>query len=215
MRSYRKYFKIAAVLCMAAAVCMTGCEKKEADQAAEPEVAAAKADEKTEGLPEDESIVDGRDNVEVNGNMDGLCYTSEDGKIRITLPNASWVCDSDTEESVSFSSEEGLLSIIRMEGSDAVKASIYHSADEYVSYLKGTTPTLEGEVVSFEDVTVDGHDAFRAVYHYMGSNEFRYAVSYGISFNEYCYTVNARILPEDEGLLQSVCDSVNQCEIME
>lgn len=220
MKNKKKYLCMAAYICLAGVLFLMGCGKKNTEiksrktEGTKQEDCGSK-DDSEDGQQKKVKIVDGRDNVEVSGSIEGLEYTSADGNIRITLPNESWICDSDTAESVSFSSEEGFLSVIRLEGTGAVTSSMFENEEDYVNYLKGTTPTLEGEVVSFEHEDVDGKAAFHAVYHYAGNSEFKYGISYAVSFGDYCYTVSARISSEDEELLKSVCDSVNNCQILE
>lgn len=159
-----------AVALFLSAGLLTGCQKEEAPKPPEP--IQAEEPEK-----EQQNIVDGKDNVEITGTIEGLTYTSADGRISITLPNESWQCESDAEGSATFISDEGLISIVRMDGVETVQSSIYHSPEAYVSYLKGTSPSMEGEVVSFENASENGADTFHAVYHYTGESEYKYAVS--------------------------------------
>lgn len=206
MKQNRKYFRLAAVCLFVSAGVLSGCRKEERPKPPEPIQAE-------EPAKEQQNIVDGQDNVNISGTMEGLAYTSSDGMIKITLPNDSWQCDSDSEGSVSFSSEEGVISVVRMEGAEVVESSIYHSPEEYVSYLKGTSPIMEGEVVSFENPQTNGSDAFRAVYHYTGDSEYKYVVSSGIGFDDHCYVIGARLLTEDEAVLNAVTESVYNCQV--
>lgn len=141
MKQSRREFRRIAIALFFSASILTGCQKEKEPKPPEP--IQAEEPEK-----EQQNIVDGKDNVEITGTIEGLTYTSADGRISITLPNESWQCESDAEGSATFISDEGLISIVRMDGVETVQSSIYHSPEEYVSYLKGTSPSMEGEVVS-------------------------------------------------------------------
>lgn len=193
------------MLCAAAAV---GCEAKADEKTEQTTETDQKKDEKSQ-----DTIVDGKDNIQVQGNMDGTRYVSKEGNITITLPNDSWKCESDTQDCITFSSEEGMMTILRMDGAEATSSSMFHSAEEYTAYLKGTTPNLEGEVVSFENLENGGKDAFLSVFHYTGENEFKYAVANGVSFTDYCYLINAMLRTEDENTLAAVRTSIQECQI--
>lgn len=206
MKQSRREFRRIAIALFFSASILTGCQKEKEPKPPEP--IQAEEPEK-----EQQNIVDGKDNVEITGTIEGLTYTSADGRISITLPNESWQCESDAEGNASFVSEEGLISIVRMDGAETVQSSIYHSPEEYVSYLKGTSPSMEGEVVSFENASENGADTFHAVYHYTGESEYKYAVSGGVGFEDHCYIISARMMTEDENALNEVIDSVYHCKI--
>ena len=206
MKQSRREFRRIAIALFFSASILTGCQKEKEPKPPEP--IQAEEPEK-----EQQNIVDGKDNVEITGTIEGLTYTSADGRISITLPNESWQCESDAEGSATFISDEGLISIVRMDGVETVQSSIYHSPEEYVSYLKGTSPSMEGEVVSFVNASENGADTFHAVYHYTGESEYKYAVSGGVGFEDHCYIISARMMTEDENALNEVINSVYHCKI--
>lgn len=198
---------LGVMLCAAAAA---GCEAKADEKSSQ--TAETKSDQQKDDKSLD-TIVDGKDNIQVQGSMDGTTYVSKEGNITITLPDDSWNCESDTQDCITFSSEDGRMTILRMDGAEATSSSMFHSAEEYTAYLKGTTPNLEGEVVSFENLENGGQDAFMAVFHYTGENEFRYAVANGVNFTDHCYLINAMLRTEDENTLAAVRTSIQDCRI--
>lgn len=206
----KNQIKIAAILLLlliGSMILGTGCKSnmKMKEQKTEDE----------EREEDNQTIIDGKDNVEVQGSIEGTTYVSSAGNITITLPDAGWSCESDASDYITFSSPDGMMNIVRMDGSEAIATSMFHSAEEYLAYLKGTTPNLEGEVTSFEVTQTDGKNSFSGVFHYTGENEFRYTVSYGIEFPDHCYLINAMLRTEDEMILEEVQTSICECQITE
>ena len=200
------------VLCI---VIAAGCSAKE-DTMDKNQKGQVSHDTDDSGTEEDaETIIDGLDNVEVQGSMQGTTYVSKTENITITLPDADWRCESDTEDCVTFSSDDGMMNIIRMDGAEAVRTSMFHNAEEYLAYLRGTNPNLEGEVSGFETMETEGKESFLAVFHYTGENEFRYVVTYGIDFSDYCYMISAMLRTEDEAVLEATRTSIRECRINE
>ena len=159
-------------------------------------------------------VVQESQNSEEVTEVAALDYVSSDGRIELTLPNATWVCTEDTGDNIVITSEEGVINIIRNEG-EAVTTQLVESKEAYESMIHGVFFGIEFEVLSFEKIDADGRRGYHAVIQYAQDNPDRYMVGAATYGDTDGYTVAATLYKDDAQLLSAVENSVFTMKVLQ
>ncbi|MDD2981620.1 MAG: hypothetical protein PHN80_16905 [Hespellia sp.] len=203
--NYRKKALITVtVFCMAvSSITACGGKDKAAEDTSGSEISETK-DSSTENSGE-----------EKQAKVDGLNYTSVDGKIQITLPGESWKNIADTDNAKTFQSDEGTINITYASGDGIGDLMVPADQDAFVSMINGGMADTPFDVMNYENLSSGDTRCYKAVLHYTkDGNPDKYGVYYGIYEGDEGYTAAAIITKDDKTLLKTVEESVYGFQIL-
>ncbi len=144
-------------------------------------------------------------------------YTSQDGSIRITLPDSTWQVTQDADEMRVFSSgSEAMINIVHASGQTAMNSlSLAESEEELNESLSGQYSDEDAyEIMNFEHLSSATLNTYEYVVKYNSTNMWAYAVTYGIVAQNEAYVITGTVTDDNEVLLQAVQQAVESFTVL-
>ncbi len=195
-------------------VFMSGCELFEDDGT------AAGMGYETESETESETETETESESETELQFD-IVYISEDGSVRIILPDSTWKVSQDIDEMRVFSSgSAAMINIVHADDESSMQnISVMRSQDELVESLIHQYPEEDSfEILSFEERRSSTVEIYEYVVNYTyPMSMWAYSVTYGILARDgdAAYVVSGTVTNEDPALLDEVKASVESFSVLD
>ena len=136
-------------------------------------------------------------------------FVSEDGRLELTLPDASWECTVDAENTKTFQSDAGVINLIFADGEGIAQSMVPSDEVAYKNMVNGGMADLSFEVLSFERQEQGDTQSYKGTVHYTAEeNPDKYVTHYGVYQSDSGYTITAVLFQEDTDLLQKVQNTI-------
>lgn len=206
--------KILAILAVAfsASVVMSGCSFFGGDEEEQVVVSTTPTPE----AEEEEATPTPTPEAEVAANVQSTTYTSADGSISISLPDATWSNKTDETNTCSFESpDQGNILILHGQGDEAIASTVLPSTqDMAVSLDQADGDKVEGtdfEIQNYTSTDVNGISVYSYTTHMLNtdkSNGELYVVHKVFANDSEYYTIEAGVKTEDAlSSIQAAVDS--------
>ncbi|MCD7735621.1 MAG: SH3 domain-containing protein [Lachnospiraceae bacterium] len=200
---------ICLVMALAIAVLTSGCQLLNREEETESETQS-----------ETVSVVESETETETEFQTD-VVYISEDGSIRIILPDSTWKVTQDMDEMRVFSSgSDAMINIVHASDEDSMKnVSVLESQELLEESLAGQYPEEDAfEVLSFEERDSSTLATYEYVVEYKYSTSmWAYSVTYALlsADGDAAYVITGTVTEDDEALLEEVQESVESFSVLD
>ncbi len=148
-------------------------------------------------------------------------FISEDGTVRIILPDTTWEVTQDIDEMRVFTSgSDAMINIVHAADAEEMQnVSVMESRDELMESLLSQYPKEDAfEIMSFEERSSSTIQIYEYVVKYNYSTSmWSYSVTYGILAvdEDAAYVVSGTVTDDDEKLLEAVQTSVESFSVLD
>ncbi|MCD8014236.1 MAG: SH3 domain-containing protein [Lachnospiraceae bacterium] len=201
---------ICLLMVLIIALFTSGCSKNSGDHT------ETESETESETMSETESVTESEAELQTN-----VVYVSEDGTVRIVLPDSTWKVTQDLEEMRVFSSgSDAMINIVYAADESAMKnISVMESEEELEESLAGQYPEEDSfEVQSFQVRSSSTVVSYEYVVKYTYSTSmWAYSVTYAIlsADGDSAYVVSGTVTEDDEDLLDSVQTAVESFTVLD